>query len=219
MRKLIYDNPLAYEEDIKGFVLEGKAKTCFENGKMQLISTENPKLGQPANYVLWCPEDFPADVEFEWEFRPMNDVGLCIVFFAAIGQNGKDIFDESLTKRTGEYGYYHSGDINAFHISYYRRRYPEERVFHTCNLRKSYGFHLAAIAGDPIPELASASKSYQMRVRKKGNVVEFFIDELPILRYEDDGVIHGKLLKGGKIGFRQMSPMIGEYANFRVYEI
>jgi hypothetical protein len=31
-----------------------------------------------------------------------------------------------------------------------------------------------------------------------------------------DGKSHGPLLGGGKIGFRQMAPLIAEYANFRV---
>ena len=219
MKKLIYDNPLACEKDVEGFILEGQAQIAFEDGRMQLISTADPELGQAANYVYWCPETFPADVEITWEFQPLTDVGLCIFFFAAMGKNGEDIFDERLAKRDGPYDLYHHGDINAFHISYYRRRYPQERVFRTCNLRKSYGFHLTAISGDPIPEAASATKAYQMKVVKKNNVVDFFIDDLHVLHYEDDGVTFGKLLEGGKVGFRQMSPMVGAYANLKVYEI
>ena len=49
--------------------------------------------------------------------------------------------------------------------------------------------------------------------------MDFFIDDLPVLHYEDDGVTFGRLLEGGKVGFRQMSPMIGAYANLKVYEI
>ncbi|MBV2240591.1 YesU family protein [Bacillus inaquosorum] len=41
------------------------------------------------------------------------------------------------------------GDINALHLSYFRRKYAEERAFRTCNLRKSRGFHLAAMGADP----------------------------------------------------------------------
>ena len=219
MKKLIYDNPLACEKDVEGFILEGQAQIAFEDGRMQLISTADPQLGQTANNVYWCPETYPADVEITWEFQPQNDVGLSIFFFAAMGKKGEDIFDERLAKRDGPYDLYHHGDINAFHISYYRRRYPQERVFRTCNLRKSYGFHLTAISGDPIPEAASATKAYQMKVVKKNNVVDFFIDDLHVLHYEDDGVTFGKLLEGGKVGFRQMSPMVGAYANLKVYEI
>ncbi|MDE7254479.1 MAG: YesU family protein [Acetatifactor sp.] len=25
---------------------------------------------QKANYVLWCPEDFPENVRIEWKFQP-----------------------------------------------------------------------------------------------------------------------------------------------------
>jgi len=40
-----------------------------------------------------------------------------------------------------------------------------------------------------------------------------------VFRFEDDGETYGPLLKGGKIGFRQLAPMIGEYADLKVYEI
>jgi integrase len=40
--------------------------------------------------------------------------------------------------------------------------------------------------------------------------------ELFALRWEDDGSIGGSALAGGKVGFRQMAPLIGEYANLTV---
>ena len=73
MKKLIYDNPLACEKDVEGFILEGQAQIAFEDGRMQLISTADPELGQAANYVYWCPETFPADVEITWEFQPLTE--------------------------------------------------------------------------------------------------------------------------------------------------
>ncbi len=54
---------------------------------------------------------------------------------------------------------------------------------------------------------------------KKGNVVRFLIDALEIFQFEDDGKTYGPLLAGGKIGFRQLAPFIGEYANLRVYRL
>lgn len=146
--KLIYDNPLQNEEDIKGFVLEGKAGISFENGCMRIESTIAPNEGQKANYVLWCDRDFPEDVQIEWEFKPVKEPGLAMIFVSARGINGEDIFDKSLASRTGEYQQYHHGDINAFHISYFRRKEIDERQFHTCNLRKSYGFYLVAQGAD-----------------------------------------------------------------------
>lgn len=217
--ELIYENPLAAEADIKDFIMEGEAVITFPLGRMRLENKLSEKEGQKANYVLWCPEEFPSDVLITWDFYPVREPGLCMMFFAARGMGDQDLFDGSLQKRTGEYVQYHHGDINAFHISYFRRKEPDERSFHTCNLRKSYGFHLTAQGGDPIPDVADAKPPYHIVVIKKGNVVRFLIDALEIFQFEDDGKTYGPLLAGGKIGFRQLAPFIGEYANLRVYRL
>ncbi len=217
--ELIYENPLAAEADIKDFIMEGEAVITFPLGRMRLENKLSEKEGQKANYVLWCSEEFPSDVLITWDFYPVREPGLCMMFFAARGMGDQDLFDGSLQKRTGEYVQYHHGDINAFHISYFRRKEPDERSFHTCNLRKSYGFHLTAQGGDPIPDVADAKPPYHIAVIKKGNVVRFLIDALEIFQFEDDGKTYGPLLAGGKIGFRQLAPFIGEYANLRVYRL
>ena len=185
--ELIYENPLAAEADIKDFIMEGEAVITFPLGRMRLENKLSEKEGQKANYVLWCPEEFPSDVLITWDFYPVREPGLCMMFFAARGMGDQDLFDGSLQKRTGEYVQYHHGDINAFHISYFRRKEPDERSFHTCNLRKSYGFHLTAQGGDPIPDVADAKPPYHIAVIKKGNVVRFLIDALEIFQFEDDG--------------------------------
>lgn len=217
--ELIYENPLAAEADIKDFIMEGEAVITFPLGRMRLENKLSEKEGQKANYVLWCQEEFPADVMITWDFYPVREPGLCMMFFAARGMEGQELFDRSLKKRTGEYVQYHHGDINAFHISYFRRKEPDERSFHTCNLRKSYGFYLTAQGGDPIPDVADAKPPYHIAVIKRGNVVQFMIDTLEIFRFEDDGETYGPLLEGGKIGFRQLAPFIGEYADLRVYKL
>ena len=45
------------------------------------------------------------------------------------------------------------------------------------------------------------------------------IDELEVFRFEDNGESYGPLLEGGKIGFRQLAPFIGEYANLKVFQL
>lgn len=217
--ELIYSNPLASDEDIKGFVLEGKAKISFANGVMQLENALAADNGQKANYVLWCPEEFPSDVLITWDFKPIKEPGLAIMFFAAKGRNGEDLFDSSLQPRTGEYPLYHHGDINAFHVSYFRRKEPDERAFHTCNLRKSYGFYLVSQGGDPIPDADECKDFYHLAVYKKDRRVSFFVNDLEVFRFDDDGKEYGERLKGGKIGFRQLAPMIAEYSNLKVYKL
>ena len=98
---LIYNNPLASKSDIEGFVLEGTANISFPEGKLRMENGLSAAQGQKANYVLWCPKDFPSNVYIEWEFQPLKEPGLAILFFAAKGRNGEDLFDESLQPRTG----------------------------------------------------------------------------------------------------------------------
>ena len=216
---LLYENPMSCAEDIAGFILEGSAKLTFPEGALRMENAMDAAMGQKANFVLWCPEQFPEDVYITWDFKPIKEPGLAILFFAAKGINGESAFSESLTERTGEYVQYHHGDINAFHVSYFRRKEPDERAFHTCNLRKSYGFHLVAQGGDPIPDADEVTESYHIGVLKKGNVVTFYINELEIFQFEDDGQTYGPLLEGGAIGFRQLAPMVAEYSNLKVYAV
>ncbi len=217
--QLIYENPLSRPEDVEGFILEGQARISFEDGGMRMENELPVGQLQKANYVFWCPVTFPRDLEITWEFSPLREPGLCILFFAAKGRNGEDLFDAALAPRTGEYPLYHHGDINAFHVSYFRRKEPDERAFHTCNLRKSYGFHLVAQGGDPIPDADEATAFYRMRVRKQGPEVAFFINDLEIFRYTDDGESCGPLLEDGKIGFRQLAPLAAVYRNLKVYAL
>ncbi|OXM87425.1 DUF1961 family protein [Paenibacillus rigui] len=218
-RQLIYENRLSAAEDIRDFRMEGQAAFSFPLGRLRMENATDPKEGQKSNFVLWCPETFPADVSIEWDFWPIREPGLCILFFSARGRQGEDLFDPALAPRTGEYDLYHHGDIDALHISYFRRRYPEERAFHLCNLRKSYGFHMVAQGADPIPPAADAVGPYRMRVDKLGGKVSFYTNELLIFEWEDDGTSFGPVLGGGKLGFRQMAPLMAEYANLKVYAL
>ncbi len=213
----IYHNPLAAASDVEGFRMEGQGLVSFPEGKLRLENGMDPEAGQAANFVFWCPEDFPADVAVSWEFRPLREPGLAILFMAARGAAGKDLFDPSLTQRTGIYDQYHHGEMDAFHISYFRRKWPEERQFHTCNLRKSYGFHLVAQGADPIPGVEDVAEPYRMLAVKQGSAISFYINELSVFSWQDDGETYGPLLGGGRIGFRQMAPLLAEYANLQVY--
>ena len=216
---ILYENPLSTPEDLEGFRLEGEARMSFERGALRLSSVLDASLGQKANYVLWCPEVFPARIRIEWEFRPVTEPGLAILFFGAVGRGGESIFDEALAPRDGQYSQYHHGDIDAFHVSYFRRKEPDERAFHTCNLRKSYGFQLVAQGADPIPDADASDDGawYRMALTQTPEEVTFTINDLRIFSYEDDGAAYGpRLTSGGRIGFRQLAPMIGEYRGLRV---
>lgn len=217
--KILYQNPLAAPADIRDFVLEGSAETSFSQGALRLSSVMDPAQGQKANYVLWCPVEFPDNTEIRWEFSPISEPGLAILFFAARGRQGEDLFAETLKKRTGEYDQYHSGDINCLHVSYFRRMWATERCFHTSNLRKSRGFHLVTQGADPLPDVPDSKGFYSLRLIKQRERVAFWIEDLKIFDWLDAGMDTGPVLGGGKIGFRQMSPLVAEYRNLTVTAI
>lgn len=218
-RELIYINPLSDESDVKDFIMEGSASVYFENGKMRMKNKLSEELGQKSNFVYWCPVDFPENIEINWKFKPIEEPGLCILFFAACGKNGEDLFSDTLALRDGRYELYHSGDINAYHVSYFRRKWEEERAFHTCNLRKSCGFHLVAQGADPIPDCADSKEFYELKLTKYNGRISFSVDDLTVFEWNDDGEKYGKILGGGKIGFRQMAPLVGEYSDLCVYSL
>jgi hypothetical protein len=221
---LLYRNPLATAADLAGWRLEGEGALTFPRGRLRLEGTLDPGPdgdpgNQRANLVLWCPQDFPDHIQLAWDFYPLREPGLAILFFAATGRRGEDLFDPALAPRSGPYGQYHHGDINALHVSYFRRRYAHERVLNTCNLRKSHGFHLVTQGADPIPTVRDAAPPYRIVLRKAGPHVSFAINEIPIFSWTDDGQTYGPLLTGGKVGFRQMTPLIAEYANLEVHAL
>lgn len=215
--KVLYQNELTSPEDINDFIVEGEININWSDGMILSSAKDEAIDGDNAHWVFWLNKDFGDRFIVEWEFTPLHEPGLCMFFFAASGLKGEDLFCETLATRTGYYPQYHSGDIQTYHLSYFRRKWDDERHFHTCNLRKSAGFYLLTQAPDPIPNVTDVMHSYQIRLTKNGAEIKFEIDDLPVLRYYDKE--HGQHLKAGKIGFRQMAPMVAKYKNLRITEI
>lgn len=128
------------------------------------------------------------------------------------------IFSPSLTRRTGAYPQYHSSDIRTLHISYFRRRWEDERAFHTCNLRKSPGFHLVAQGADPLSPVVDAGGAfYRIEVVKDEQSIEFSVNGFPLFKWVDEDGETGPVVGGGSIGFRQMAPLVAQYRNLEVW--
>lgn len=215
--EIIYENPLSGVESVENWIKEGEVITrTWENKLLMKNKLDPEQYGDDAHWLLWCPVEMPDQVMIEWDFYPLKEPGLCMIFFAAKGRNSEDLFDESLPRRTGYYPQYHSGAINALHLSYFRHKHPDERAFRTCNLRKSHGFHLVTYAADPLPPVEDTISPYHMKLIKYNQYVQFYINELLILNWVDDGASYGPVLQGGRIGFRQMAPMVAAYANLSV---
>jgi hypothetical protein len=212
-----YRSTLAQPSDLDGWVAEGPVAVEHRDGGMVLSSTADEAAlvadgrGDHAHFTLWCPDVFDADVEISWDFRPLAGDGLAMLFFAATGTDGRDLFDPSLAERTGHYPQYHSGDVSTLHVSYLRRKWASEKRFRTCNLRKSPGFHLVAQGADPLPGPDDADDHYRVRVTKRGVSVQFAIDDLTLFTFHDAAP-----LGAGRLGFRQMAPLVAHYRNLEV---
>ena len=210
--KFLYENSMSNAEILNDWVLEGPGKIEFIGNWMHFFSPN-----EEGHHVYWCPMDFPNNFIAEWEAQNQEiDAGLCIVFFAAKGLNGKSIFDPKLPKRTlGTFTDYTKGAMNDYHISYYAngRDNPNRE---TANLRKNKGFHLVQTGEIGIP--VQSTVIHKMKLIKYEGIIQMFIDNRKIIDWVDDGIQYGKVLEAGKIGFRQMQWTHFAYRNFKVWE-
>lgn len=210
--KLLYQNNLSSQKDIRDWKLEGSAKIEFKDRWMHMYSPN-----EEGHHVLWCPEDFPGSFIAEWELQNIEtDAGLCIVFFAAKGVNGEDIFDLSLKKRDGVFSGYTKSDLNNYHISYYANG-KDKRAREVAHLRKNAGFNKVQVGEPGIP--VNSTEVFKMKLIKDNNKIQMFANGRKIIDWVDDGKEYGSVLDGGKIGLRQMKWTHFRYRNFKVWEL
>ena len=214
--KLLYESALDTPGSIEDWVMEGPGVTAFEDGWMKMTSEEADTAAKEGHIVFWCPRDFPESFVAEWKMRITSESGLCIVFFAARGLKGEDIFDTNLPKRTGIFRQYHTGAISCYHISYYAST-PSSPGRITSNMRKNSGFYLVA-NGPPGIEPGSDAV-HAVRLIKDAAHIQLQVDGKVVIDFTDDGQRYGLVLGGGKIGFRQMQWTAALYRNLHVYEL
>lgn len=58
--KLVYENKLSCENDVKDFVLEGSAEIYFENGKMRMKNALSADLGQKSKLCVLVQRGLPV---------------------------------------------------------------------------------------------------------------------------------------------------------------
>ena len=217
MGNVLYRNALAGPADVAAWVAEGPLRLGSHADALELSGAlDDAECGDHAHWTFWCPEEFPDRIRISWEFLPLAEPGLAMLFFAASGHGGLDLFSPELAPRTGYYPQYHSGDIDTLHVSYFRHKYRSERAFRTCNLRKSAGFDLVAQGADPLPPAEDAADFYRLETVKDGSRVAFAINGLQLFTWDDPS---DKVLGGGRIGFRQMAPLRAAYRNLVVEEL
>ena len=214
---VIYSNSFQSSDDIADWRIEGSAHLSSADGRMVMENARPPEDGQDANFVHWCPQEFPADFEASWRFRPLREPGLCVFLFGTMGMAGEDRispWDPRIAPRQGVYSQYTDSDIEYLSISYFRRRWAPERALHVTNMRYAPGFELLATGPDPLPNAEAETPLNTIRVRKQGRNVTFFVDQFKLL---DWTAPDGRPMPGrGYMGFRQMAPLKAEYADFEV---
>lgn len=213
--KLLYESSMINPESIKGWVMEGPGVLEYKDGWLEMSSALVDGV-QKGHIVHWCPKDFPESFVAEWEIEQMKDNGFCIVFFAAKGENGEDIFDPGLPKRDGTFKQYTSEAIVSYHISYYATS-PASQGRTTSNLRKNNHFYL--IANGPPGIEPGDMEPRKVRLIRDGGHVQLLVDGKVIIDHVDDGKHYGPVLGGGKIGLRHMEWTKARYRNFRVWEL
>lgn len=210
--KLLY-NGAKTDPEFKTWKKEGPIKCRFEKG-WEIFKSTRPE--QNRHIVWWCPEKFSESFIAEWEIKIISDYGLCIVFFAAKGENGESIFDPSLPERDGTFTDYTKGEIISYHISYLTNA-GHNPGRPQVNLRKNNCFYLISqgAAG-----MAFDKKIHKILLYKDKSRIFMTVDGRPVMDYTDnESERYGKAYDDGWIGLRQMSRAVGAYRNFKVWEI
>lgn len=211
---LIYESALDGESSVDDWVMEGPGEVRFEDGWMTMFSRRPD--GPEGHHVIWSPVDFPDRFMAEWTIQPLSHYGLCIVFFAARGAGGEELFDASLHPREGVFAQYTEGDVASYHISYYANTpFNPGRI--TANMRRNPGVFLVSNGPPGIPP--GSTEIHTIRLMKDGEHVVLTVDDRVVIDYTDGGNQHGPVLGDGKIGLRQMQWMRARYRDFRVYEL
>lgn len=216
--EILYENSLADARSVLGWVVEGAAAQVeFADGWMVMSSRPGDWKWPEGHMVHWCDVDFPGSFIAEWEMQLLDKGGLCIVFFAAKGRRGEDLFDPALGPRKAHFERYTKGDINCYHISYFAGTRA------TANMRKNHGFHL--VTNGPVGIRYGSTGVHKVVLMKDGPRISLGVVSpgedggRKIIEFLDDGRTYGPRLGGGKIGLRQMRPTRARYRNFRVYAV
>ncbi len=215
---LLYAPDFSRQDVVNTWRMEGPGiYQINKEGWLSMESTEADKgpAGE-GHIVFWTPEIFPESFVAQWEFQAISDDGLCIVFFAATGHNGKHLFDPRLNQRFGIFRQYTMGDIDCYHISYYANT-PGNPGRITTNIRKNHGFYLVSNGQPAVPTGSKAIHNITL-VKQKGNI-RLGVDGISIIDWTDDGIQYGPVHGEGMIGFRQMKWMKGQYRNFKVWAL
>ncbi|GAG00387.1 unnamed protein product, partial [marine sediment metagenome] len=205
--ELLYRCAFDTPQSVADWTMEGVGELAFsDDGRMTMWSPD-----EEYHHVFWAPVTLPDRFVAEWEYQNLKpEAGLCIVFFAATGKDGQDIFSPDLVKRDATFSQYTNGDIRCYHISYMANNPGHELDRDTSNLRKNPSKHL--VATGPIAVRASDTEVHRLQLVKDGRHIRMSIDGRPVIDWVDDGRF-GSALTSGRLGLRQMKWTRARYRN------
>ena len=213
---LLYAPDFSKRETLDDWHMEGSGIYQSRRDGWLTMESAEPDASSGGHIVFWAPPNVPDAFVAEWDFQPLSNEGLCIVFFAATGRNGEHLFDPSLTKRIGNFGQYIKGDIACYHISYYANTpFNPGRI--VSNLRKNPGFFLVSNGQPSVP--AGSKDIHKVTLVKQKGHIRFAVDGIQTINWTDEGTTYGPIYGKGMIGFRQMRWMKARYRNLKVWDL
>ena len=216
--KLLYAQRLNDKTDVTKWIMEGPGKITFQDAAMKLQTQPAGTFAGPGHFVFWCPMTFPNRFVADWQFKPLSRTGLAIIFFAARGANGEDIFNPNLPPRDGIFSQYTHGAIVSYHFSYFANLPLFQAGRPSSNLRKNNRFYLTAVG--PVAVAPGATGFQKLRIIKDGRHIQLLVNGKVSLDWTDNHPRRfGQPYGSGKIGLRQMAGTVGEYRDFKVWAL
>ena len=209
-----------------GWIAEGSGGAKICEGKLWVAPSKFSTCGEtqaiaesdPSNMVLWNAKKFPSDLllEFTVNHHGSNN-GLTLVFFAAQGLNGRDIFDLALPPRRADYKSYNRGLAN-YTVSYWSRNRHKNaiknRERYSNRVRKNPGMNL--LASNPSQTDVCNNCEYNVRILKIGGAITVEVNGEVVNHLTDTDRPH----ESGYIGLRSMRGVNKiSYDNFRVWSV
>ena len=194
----------------KLWVAPAAFKTCGEKVK-------SPRQ-DPSHMVVWNKNRFPANMMFEFTVNHNgSDNGLTLVFFAAEGDQGQDIFNLDLPPRNGVYRNYNKGRLKNYTVSYWSRNQKPSLVLrgeaYSNRIRKNPGANVLATNASLTDKCNDCD--FGVRILKIGGHITAEINGT-VVNHVTDTDPHG----GGYIGLRSMQGVNKvSYDNFKVWSV
>jgi hypothetical protein len=208
------------------WVAEGQGGAAVCNGRLQVSPVAFASCGrpvdrdsaEPSHMVVWNKYRFPADLLFEFtvNHHGSND-GLTLVFFAAEGLEGQDIFAPDLPPRSGVYRNYNRGELRNYTVSYWSRNQKPSLVKrgerYTNRMRRNPGANKLSTEYSRTDRCSDCD--YRVRILKAGGLIAVEINGEVV-----NQVIDPEPLGSGFIGLRNMMGVDRvSYDDFEVWAV